>query len=259
MRLAERAPAVGRAGGVEGYGADVSVSREGTRRQFHARARVRAGGAYHPSGGLVPEGAVVLAGFASAWGIGVELMTGPAYPSLLTLASMQPFGSQGALLREQSTSLALGGPLGPVDVAARRQSTSMSDGNTRVGFQGYARLPAGRPLALLVAGNTLSFARGSRLYWSPERYVAHAAGVEYAARKRRGFSVAARVLPGLASMTVRDTTGRRIHSDALQLFGGVESSFQTQRWEIGAGISYGQGRAGAYERFDALLRARYLP
>jgi hypothetical protein len=172
---------------------------------------------------------------------------------------MQPIGPEGAIMREQSRALSLAGPVGPVDVAAYRQSTAMSDGNTRVGFQGYVRIPTGRPIAVLYAGNTLSFARTSRRYWSPERYVANSLGVEYAVRQRQGLSFAGRVLPGLASMTVRDTTGEWTDTNGLQLGGGVESSYRTHRWEIGAGISYGQGRAGAYERFDALLRATYLP
>ena len=150
VRLAERDPV--RGGGEEGYGANLAASREGTRRQFHARARVQAGFVYHPSGGLVPESAIALAGFAGAWGLGAEIFTGPAYPALLTLATMQPLEPQGALLRDHSRAFSLAGPVGVVDVAARWQSTSMSDGNIRVGLQGYGRLPSGRPVALVVRG-----------------------------------------------------------------------------------------------------------
>jgi hypothetical protein len=45
----------------------------------------------------------------------------------------------------------------------------------------------------------------------------------------------------------------------MQLGGGVEATYRARDWEIGAALSYGRGRAGAYERMDAMLRARFLP
>ena len=256
-RLADRDPVLG--GGEEGYGADLAFSREATHRQFHARARVRAGFLYHPSGDLAPEGAFALAAFAGAWGFGAEISTAPAYPALLTLASMQAPELNGALLREQTSAISVAGPVGKVDVAARHQSTSLSDGNARAGLQGYARAPAGRPLALVYSGSTMSYAHASGMYWSPERYVAHSVGVEFALRRLRGISFAARLLPGMAWIAERDSTAELLHHDGVQVAGGLDATYRTPKWEIGGGVSYGRGRAGEYERFDALLRARYLP
>jgi hypothetical protein len=257
LRLADRDPVLG--GGEEGFGADLAVSRETTHRQFHARGRVRAGFVYHPAGDMAPEGAFTLAAFAGAWGLGAEISTGPAYPSLLTLASMQPDGENSAPLREQNSAISVAGPLRKADVAGRYQSATLSDGNSRAGLQGYVRFPTGRTVALLYSGSTLSYGRTSALYWSPTSYLAHAAGVEYSVRRLRGLSFAARVLPGLAWSTERDSTGDMVSNSGTQLTGGVESVYRTLKWEIGGGLSYGQGRAGEYRRFDAMLRARYLP
>jgi Flp pilus assembly protein TadD len=252
-------------GAEEGFGADVGISREATHKQFYARARLRAGFVHHPAphypaAHLEPEGAFALAAFAGAWGIGAEISTAPAYPSLMTLASLRPSLTGGGKLREESSAISVAGPLGPVDVAARHQSSSMSDGNSRDGLQAYARYPASRPLAVLYSGASLSFAQTSPLYWSPERYVGHGVGLEYALRRVRGFSFAARVIPGVAWATERDTTtGELIDRNGMQLITGIEGTYRTLDWEIGGGLSYGRGRAGDYQRFDALLRARYLP
>jgi tetratricopeptide (TPR) repeat protein len=257
LRLTDTDPT--RGGGEEGFGADLAISRETTRKQFYARARLRGGFVFHPSTKLAHEGAFSLAAFAGAWGVGAEIAASPAYPSLLTFASTRPLLSGGAQLREQSSAISVAGPLGAVDVAARHQSASLSDGNTRSGLQGYARFPARRPLALLYSGSSLSYDRSSPSYWSPERYVAHSGGAEYALRRVRGLSFAARVLPGVAWTTESDSTGARVDRSAMQLSGGVEASYRSPRWEIGGGLSYGRGRAGEYERFDAMLRARVLP
>jgi tetratricopeptide (TPR) repeat protein len=256
LRLTDRAPDIG--GAEDGYGADLAISRETTHRQFHARVRARAGFIVHPSMDLAPEGAISLAAFAGAWGVGAELTTSPAYPSLVTLASMLPL-ADGTQLREQSSGISAAGPFGKVDLAGRYQSASLSDGNTRSALQAYARVPARRPLAFVYSASSLSYEQTSLLYWSPERYVAHSGGVEYALRRVRGLSFVARALPGVAWTTERDSTGARVDRNAMQLSGGVEASYRTPRWEIGGGLSYGRGRAGGYERFDAMLRARFLP
>jgi hypothetical protein len=259
LRLRDQAPAIG--GTASGYGADAAISRDVTHRQFYARARFRGGFVYHPSADLVPEAEFTLAAFAGAWGVGAEISARPAYPSLVTLASMLPVAGNGDQLREQSSSIAIAGPLGAVDVAARHQSSSLSDGNTRTGVQAHARFPARRPLGLVYMGNVLSYAQSSALYWSPESYVAHSIGAEYALRRVRGLSFIARLLPGIASTrerlaTAPDSVTRR---SAMQLGGGVETTYRARDWEIGAALSYGRGRAGAYERMDAMLRARFLP
>jgi tetratricopeptide repeat protein len=257
VSLIDRDPVLG--GGEQGFGADVAASRETTHKQFYARARARAGFMSHPSAGISPEGALALAAFAGAWGVGAEISSSVAYPSLMTLATLRPLPENGALLREQSSAISVAGPLRRADVGARHQSTSLSDGNTRTALQGYARLPLNGTVAALYSGNTQSFAVQSPLYWSPERYVGHAIGLELASRRMRGRSLAAQVLPGVAWTTELDEEGDRIHRSAAQLSGGIEMSYRTLKWQVGGGATYGRGRAGDYERFDALLYARYLP
>lgn len=259
LRLSDRAAVTGSA--AQGYGADVALSRDAAHRQLYARARARAGFVYHPSADLLPDAAATLAAWAGAWGVGAEVSTGPAYPSLVTLASFVPVAEQGGQLRERNTTFSLAGPLAAADVALQHKSTALSDGNARSSVQGYARLPAHGRLALLYSASVLSFAQASERYWSPERYLAHSAGAEYALRKVRGFTFAARALPGVAWTSERDTLPDQAISRAaaMQLTAGVESSYRAQDWEIGAALSYGRGRAGGYERVDAVIRARYVP
>lgn len=249
----------------QGFGADASIARETTRGRFHARGRARGGFTIHPASDVVPEATFTLAAFAGAWGVGAEIATGPAYPSLVTLASLLPLPGDGTQLREQSSSVSIAGPVARADVAARHQSSTFSDGNARSALQAYARFPArpaiGHGASLVYAGGTLGFARHSDLYWSPERYVSHAVGAEYALRRVQGLSFAARVLPGLAWSTERDTTSAAGVSRraATQLGGSLDLTYRGRDWELASAVGYGRGRAGAYERFDAAITLRLAP
>ena len=256
LRLAERTAGVTRA--AHGFGADVALSREVERGSLYLRGRARGGFVQHPSGDLVPDMNLTLAAFVGAWGAGADLFAGPAYPSLFTLATLLPQGGDG-MLREQTSTLSIGGPLAAVDVAGRYQSSSFSDDNQRTTLQAFARLPLRSRFSLLYAGSTTSFARSSALYWSPERYTAHSAGAELAVRRVRGLSFAARVLPGIAS--VRDTTVATSEParSAAQIMAGLDLTWRARAWEIGGSVAYGRGRAGDYERGDLSIFARVAP
>jgi hypothetical protein len=177
-----------------------------------------------------------------------------------------PSVTDGAQLRERSTTLSLAGPAGVADVALMHQSTSFSDGNGRTTAQGYARFPVMPRISLLYSANVLSFAKASPRYWAPERYVAHSAGAEYVVRRVLGFSFAARVLPGVAWTHERgaSSSGSRgfvadTRTTALHFAGGAEASYRAQSWEIATALSYGRGRAGGYERIDGTMQLRFLP
>jgi hypothetical protein len=121
------------------------------------------------------------------------------------------------------------------------------------------------------AGSGLGFAERSTQYWDPDRYTAHAAGIEYAVRRARGFSFAARVLPSYAmsdEATVIHSTspgdvsvsrGPLTHHTATQLGGGMELGYRVHGWEAGGALSYGRGRAGDYQRVGASIIVRVVP
>jgi hypothetical protein len=79
-------------------------------------------------------------------------------------------------------------------------------------------------------------------------------------RHIRGLSLAARVLAGYATSVERDTLARNplIRKSALQLMTGGEASYRGAWWEGAAGVSYGRGRAGEYQRLSATVTVRVL-
>ena len=256
LRLAERTAGVTSA--AHGFGADVAISRDAEKGILYLRGRARGGFVQHPSSDLAPDMNLTLAAYAGAWGAAADLFAGPAYPSLFTLASLLP-QSGGGMLREQTSTLSLGGPLARVDVAGRYQSSSFSDDNQRTTLQAFARVPLRSTFSLLYAGSTTSFARSTALYWSPERYTAHSAGAELAVRRVRGFSFAARLLPGIASMRDSTVASGDPARSAAQVTAGLDLSWRARAWEIGGSLAYGRGRAGDYERGDLSIFARVAP
>lgn len=246
--------------GPSAFGGDVALSREASKGRLYGRARARAGLMYHPEGDAVPEGGVAAVAFMDAWGLGFDLSLGPAYPGLLTYGAFLPSPVTGEQLREQSSTLSIGGPLFAVDVAGSWQSTALSDGNLRATFQGLARYPVREHIALVYSASVLSFAQPSALYWSPDRYVAHAVGPELSLNRPRGWSASLRVLPGGAWSEDRPAPSAGIvRTSALQLTAGGGVSYRAAAWELGGGASYGRGRAGSYERFDASVYLRVAP
>jgi hypothetical protein len=165
-------------------------------------------------------------------------------------------------LSEQSSSIALGGPLGLLDGAFLAQRTSISDGNQRSTLQGVLRWPLLSGVTLVTSVTGIWFEQRSELYWDPVSYVAGAAGLEYSVRQSQGVSLAVRALAGPARSVERiedRESGIQVdelpHS-ALQLSGGAELSYRTGAGELGAALAYGSGRAGDYRRLEAMVYAR---
>lgn len=223
------------------------------------RVRARAGLLTHDSG-LIPELGVAAVGFYRAWGAGFDLDVGAAYPELLTAASYFSAPLTGGRLTRQSSTISVGGPISGIDVAASREHMALSDGNTRTILQGLARRALTRNVALLYAGSAMSFAQSSGDYWSPDSYVAHAAGPEFSLRRARGLSASLRLLPGIAftSQPAVDTTPA-FNGSAVQLTGAAALSYRASSWELGAGLSAGRGRSGTYQRVDGNVFLRYAP
>lgn len=246
--------------GPSAYGPDAAISREGTLGIYYARARARGGFMYHPAGQTVAEGSIAANLFVNAWGAGVELFTGPAYPSLLTLASFLPDGPGSALLVERGATFSVAGPMGRVDVAASLQPVSISDGNQRRTFKLYASAPVSARLNLAYSGTMLSFSQFSELYWAPIRYAAHGVGPELHVSRRRGLSAAVRAFPGGVWATQFDTVTAEIkQSAAFQLSASGDIGYRANDWELLASVGYGNGRAGEYQRIDAGVQLRFRP
>lgn len=253
-------PVAAARGSASAFGADAAFSREGTHRQMMGRVRVRGGLLAHGGGPTIPELEVGAVGFYRAWGAGFELDVGAAYPDLLTPATYFPSPVTGELLRKQSATVSVAGPVGGVDVAASREASSLSDGNTMVTWQGLARHGVTRHFALLYAASAIAVAQPSLDYWSPGSYVSHAAGPELFVRRARGLSVSLRVLPGVAftSRPAIDTTGAP-DASALQLTAAAALAYRGTAWELGAGVSAGNARAGEYRRVDGSVYLRFAP
>lgn len=244
------------------YGADVALSRGVERGTYYGRARGRVGILHHPRGDATPLLSLALGGWAGAWGAGLHLATAPAYPSLLTLASFLPAPDDGRQLRENSAMVSVAGPAAEVDVAASAGWSALSDGNRRSTVQGYARWPLTPRAAMIYAGSVQAFERGSAAYWSPVRYVAHSLGAEYGIRSPRGLSYGARLLPGIAVARERTMVDGILtaggSSSVLQLAVSADAAYRGERWEVATAVTYGRGRAGGYERTDAVLQLRVL-
>jgi hypothetical protein len=215
---------------------------------------------YHIDGSTL-TGAVSAAAWFGAWGLSLEHAYGPAYPSLLSAASVRSSGIGGRPLTETITSAAVGGPLGKADIALSFQRADISYSNRRSTLQAVLRVPLDPSLAVISAGSGTWFAERSPLYWDPSAHIAGAAGLEYADRAPRGFSFAARALAGPAR-TVEEAVRDRRRVDqvrsSLQLSGGVDLSYRSEAEELGIAVTYGSGRTGDYRRIEANVYVRLL-
>lgn len=246
---------------VNGYAADVGLSRTFT----YGRLGVRGGGALHEGVSPVPYASASAMGWYRAWAVAAQVDAAPAYPSLLTLATLLPSDAgSGRPLSGQSATVTLAGPIGATDLAVSGQRTRLGDGNERTTLQAYARYAMRARWFAVYSGSVVRFAERSTAYWDPLSYVGHAAGVELASRPPRGFSYTLRVVPGVARaqelVRTADLEPAGIRTQWVpQLSAGGEWSFRSTRWELSAGLAYGRGRAGDYERFDSNVQVRLLP
>jgi tetratricopeptide (TPR) repeat protein len=263
---------------VRGYAAEVAASRDANAGAFYGRAGARGGLVAHSGVGAAPEGQLSVGAWYGPWGVGLDLSSALAYPSLLTIASLRPAIVDGSSevpdrpLRENATSVALAGPAGRADLALVGQRSRFSDGNVRSTVQLYARFPLVPRLSTVYAASSVRFAERSALYWDPIAYVTHAAGLEYAARPARGLAYALQVLPSVAwsrEIVKRSTElppsldyldpGDQLRRRALQVTSAGELAYRSSAWETVAALTYGRGRAGDYQRLGATVRVRVTP
>lgn len=249
-------------GALGGYDVQLAIAREGIQGPFYGRAGGSAGLVFHPLAKTVSAATLALAGRYYAWSASFDISTGPAYPSLRTLASVIPLGRGSMPLTAVTSAGSLAGPVGRADIAAGLRSATISDGNHRTELQGYARFPFTPTLSAVYWGNTLAFAQTSTAYWAPRSYASNALGLELAARQLRGWSLSLRALPGVASTddspfvrsAAPDTGTRRLR---FQINTGGELAYRHPRWE--SAITFGWGRVANYSRTEASARITLVP
>ena len=245
---------------INGYVADVGISRTFT----YGRIGARGGLAMHDEVDAMPYGSASAMAWYGAWAVSGEVDAAPAYPSLLTMATLLPSDAgTGRPLVGRSATATVAGPIGAADLAVSAQRTRLDDDNLRTTLQGYARWGFAPHLHAVYSASVIRFAERSVAYWDPPSYVAHAAGLELASRRPRGVSFALRALPGIARAeeVLRDEELQEIGVRTRwvpQFSGGGELSYRTQRWELAAGLAYGRGRSGDYERLDSNVQLRLL-
>lgn len=236
---------------VHGFAADAAAARTFT----HGQLGGRVGGVAHSSGGVIPYFTLGATGWTGPVVGSIEASGGPSYPTLLTLASLDDL-TGAKPITERSLRLSLGGPVQAVDVAVSGERAVMSDGNTRLTGEGAARYRLAPGVAAVYSLSVLRFAERSERYWDPRGYIANALGVEFAARRQRGFSAVARFLPGVAQSDevgslARVTAGSGTRSVTAQLNASGEIGYRAQSWEFALAGSYGRGRSGGYQRGGA--------
>src|SRR6185369_14332897 len=106
------------------------------------------GGVAHQADFTLPTFALAASAWVQAWGLSFEHVRAPAYPTLLSVASVLVPNSNELPLSEDATSVAVGGPLAIADLALYAQRSNISDGNQRTTAQGVFRLPLGPNVAL---------------------------------------------------------------------------------------------------------------
>jgi Flp pilus assembly protein TadD len=240
-----------------GYATNVGLSREGIAGAFYGRVGATAGLIFHPIASTVPAASLALTGRYYAWSASFDMSSGPAYPSLRTLASVIPSGEGSRPLTELNRAFSLAGPVGPVDIAVGLRRADISDSNRRNELEAYGRLPVTPVMSLVYWGNSIAFALPTANYWSPQHYASNALGLELAARQLRGLSLVARLLPGVASTddspfthTGNTNPGGRASPNAqrlrFQISTGGELDYRRPGWETGLGFDW--GRIANYSR-----------
>jgi hypothetical protein len=238
---------------IPGFAFGVGLAREFAHGPFLAQITSR-GGLVHHTDASTLAGVAGITTWLGAWGLALEYGGGPAYPSLLTAASLRSPETGDAQLMETVSSAAIGGPLGRTDVAFSAQRAAISDDNTRTTVQLATRYPLTSHVSAISTATGIWFAERSPLYWDPSSYIAAAAGLELAMRRTRGLSLGARFLGGPAR-TVEDMLDEFGSTEqtrtTLQFNGGVDVNYRSATRDFGAMVNYGSGRAGEYRRFEA--------
>lgn len=243
-----------------GVAGDVALALSAVRGSLFGAAGGTVGGVYHDGTIIALAEAALRAGYRS-WVAGVEVATGPAYPTLLTGSSLVRPDRGLDPLRQERLTVSAGGPINSADAAIVWERAEISDGNVRFSFTVAARYPLTGRLSATYTGNGVSFTGRSPRYWDPENYLANALGLELAHRRVRGLSYAARAHAGVAVSEappfLRAPVEREGRTTFLQLDLRGQLGYRGERWDLAA--TYGFGTVSDYRRHEGSLTLRIRP
>ncbi len=195
-------------------------------------------------------GSVSAAGAWRGLWTSAELRTGPTFQWLMSPRRLTYRGA--------SASLTIPAGMAALSVGVDRMW--LSDGNDRTQLQLGARYALWRGLTAIYSGGMIGFERASALYWDPRRFTSHAMGLEFSTQSDSGFSVSARVLPGIGLMSDSfDPTDPNARS-AAQLSSGLALAYRRRWWSLTLDGDYAHGvRDSGYHSARASARLRITP
>ena len=179
-----------------------------------------------------------------------EVRTGPTFQWLMSPRTLTYRGA--------SASLTI--PAGMAAFSFGVDRMWLSDGNDRTQLQLGARYALWPGVSAIYSGGMIGFNQASASYWDPRRFTSHAMGLELSSQRDSGFSVSARVLPGIGRMNdsfdPTDSTSR----SASQLSTGLALAYRRRWWSLTLDGDYAHGvRDSGYHSARASARLRITP
>jgi len=179
-----------------------------------------------------------------------EIRTGPTFQWLM---SPQTLTYRGA-----SASLTI--PAGMAAFSFGVDRMWLSDGNDRTQLQLGARYDLWRGFSAIYSGGMIGFDHASASYWDPRRFTSHAMGLELSTQRDSGFSVSARILPGVGVMGDGFDAAAPNARTAMQLSSGLALAYRRRWWSLMMDGDYAHGvRDSGYHSARASARLRITP
>ena len=195
-------------------------------------------------------GSVSAAGALGGLWTSAEVRTGPTFQWLMSPRTLTYRGA--------SASLTIPAGLAAFSFGVDRMW--LSDGNDRTQLQLGARYALWRGVSAIYSGGMIGFDHAGASYWDPRRFTSHSMGLELSTQRDSGFSVSARVLPGIGVMSDGfDATipGART---AAQLSTGLALAYRRRWWSLTLDGDYAHGvRDSGYQSARASARLRITP
>ncbi len=204
---------------------------------------------YHERGDFGYGSLSASGSLAGLW-TSAEVRAGPTFQWLMSPRTLTYRGA--------SASATL--PLGMAAFSFGVDRMWLSDGNDRTQLLLGARYALWRGISAIYSGGLIGFDRASASYWDPRRFTSHAMGLELSSQRDSGFSVSARVLPGIGRMNdsfaPTDSTSR----NASQLSTGLALAYRRRWWSLTLDGDYAHGvRDSGYQSARASARLRITP
>jgi tetratricopeptide (TPR) repeat protein len=195
-------------------------------------------------------GSVSAAGAVGGLWTTAEVRTGPTFQWLMSPRTLTYRGA--------SASVTIPAGLAAFSFGVDRMW--LSDGNDRTQLQLGARYALWRGVSAIYSGGMIGFDRASALYWDPRRFMSHAMGLELSTQSDSGFSVSARILPGIGFQGDGFAPSDPASRSAAQLSSGLALAYRRRWWSLTLDGDYAQGvRDSGYHSARASARLRITP